>query len=182
MRRGDRGISTFSLIETIMVVAIIFILWHIAVPPYRQYVNRSKAQNAAAQVARDIEWARSLALKYEDNVYVALEDENNNFSPQHIKIYKSTGVAGEGNFGTRSDPFLLRNLERDFGNVYIDFVGLATDTLTLGPGGYLYEGPNYMNPVTVQLTCPSTTSSSDIIFNFTVNTSGHVVFEKGKGI
>ena len=56
----ERG---FSLVESLVVVALIGLLLALAVPALQQVLARSQVQSAAQAFVRDMTWARSEALK-----------------------------------------------------------------------------------------------------------------------
>jgi type II secretion system protein H len=64
MRTGKilPGRSGFSLVEMMMVVMLIGIVATVAAPPMFRYLQSSKLQTSADQLAADLQYARSLAI------------------------------------------------------------------------------------------------------------------------
>ncbi|MCL5035739.1 MAG: hypothetical protein M1269_01345 [Chloroflexi bacterium] len=176
-----------SIIELMIVIVIIGTLFNVALPAYQRYLTQTKVQNAAVQMARDIEWARNLSLKYEDNAYIALEDASNSESNHFLKIYMATAVplpTGSGgstitNYGTRDNPLLLRDFEKSgFGDVVLNFAG-GYNSFAIGAGGMVYSGSpatNILQNMTIQA------SLREFVYSFNLTPSGQILFNKAEGL
>jgi len=183
----DRGMSTFSIIELMVVIVIVGVLFNTALPAYQKYLTKTKVQNVAVQMARDIEWARNLSLKYEDTAYVALEDAAGFVSNNTLKIYMENSIPlppDEGgstitDYGTRDNPLLLRSLDKaGLGNVVLGFAG-GNDSFAIGAGGMVYTGSppmNILQNMTIQA------SSGEFVYSFNITPTGQIIFNKAEGL
>jgi prepilin-type N-terminal cleavage/methylation domain-containing protein len=139
MQRRTLGISTFNLIELLVVLVLAAILFNITVPAYNQMTMRNRVQNAALQIAMDINWARQLSLKYEDTIYVSFA------TPTTYSIYKSTFVPGTS-YGNITAPFLSRNLDRDFPRVQVSCTAPGNIiTFAVDSSGAILSAPGNRN-------------------------------------
>ncbi|NEX21536.1 prepilin-type N-terminal cleavage/methylation domain-containing protein [Thiorhodococcus mannitoliphagus] len=67
---GQRGLT---LLELILVVAILAILIGVAVPSMHEMLARNRLKAAAQAIAEDLQWARSEAIKRNRSIAVSLE-------------------------------------------------------------------------------------------------------------
>ena len=81
--------SGFTLIELIIIIAIMSILAGIAIPNFLSYMPKHRLNGAVRQVMGDLMWARMQAVKennrfrvffLDDHQYKILDDDNNNNS------------------------------------------------------------------------------------------------------
>jgi len=161
------GISAFNLLEIMLVLVIFIMLLAYAIPSWFQFHHEQMAQNAAAELARDLDWARSLSLQYENTVYIDFTGTGN----ATYTIYQSTAVPGAAgmtpprpNYGTALDPFLSKDLIKSFGNITVS--GISGNRITLSTNG----APASAVGVTVQY------GTGTIQTTFTMQTTGLITF------
>ncbi len=119
-RRTARG---FSLIELIVVIALIAILTAIAVPSYQTFMVRSRLKGAARQVMSDLMNARMMAVSLNQRVKVHIEADGHTY-----KIWSDA----DGN-GTVADNEGV-NISKDVHQDYYD-VTLTGNSVIFNPRG-----------------------------------------------
>ncbi|MHB1567290.1 MAG: pilus assembly FimT family protein [Acidiferrobacter sp.] len=71
-RRRSRA-SGFTLVEVMVVIAIVAIATAVAIPDLTSWVVNSRIRDAAGHIEEDMQWARAYALKSDQPVYVQIE-------------------------------------------------------------------------------------------------------------
>lgn len=77
MRKRLSGAAGFTLVEMMVVVAIVGLLAMLAAAGYERLGQRAALQNAAFDVQGDLSWARSRALERGSNVWVIVYPQGN---------------------------------------------------------------------------------------------------------
>ncbi|MHB8092530.1 MAG: GspH/FimT family pseudopilin [Syntrophales bacterium] len=144
-RSDKRG---FTLVELMIVIAIMGILAAFAAPNFRTYMAQSRLNGAARQVMSDLMNARMLSVAQNRNVQVV-------FSSSAVASYNydATGTA------------VTRNVQSGFG--YFDVTVSANNNPTFRPSGRL----NAITACTITLTSATLSQSKTL----TVSSAGRVV-------
>ncbi|MCO6436322.1 MAG: GspH/FimT family pseudopilin [Phycisphaerae bacterium] len=79
---AHRRLTAFSLLEVVVVMAVIATISAIAVPRYVSFISREKVEGAARRIAADLNWARQLARAKGTNFSVVF-----NSSRQQYYLY-----------------------------------------------------------------------------------------------
>lgn len=121
----------FSLIELIVVIAIVGILAAVGVPQYGVYVANSKARESTTDLLQTIRLARTMAIKenrqylinFTGNTYTIGFDGNNN------------GSLSDAEDGYAEGDVRVSDLEDEFGDSLVIGSGSFTTPVPLGPNG-----------------------------------------------
>jgi|GEM_PF-4434364 len=165
--KGLQGIAAFNLLEIMLVIVVMTILLAYAIPSWMQFRKEQSCQNAAAELARDLDYARSLSLQYEETTYIAFSGTG----ASTYSIYKATAVTGGStigrpNYGRSTDPFLVRDLRKQYGGPIV-ISGVTGNLITLSTNG----APATAVTVNVQYL------DSSIQTTLTFQTTGRITFE-----
>lgn len=125
----------FSLIEVIIIIAIIGVLVSIAAPNFLEYMPRSRLNGAARTLAGNIMTARMEAVKLNQSVYLQYADNH------QYKIVKSADILKSVDLHTDYHDVTITE---DFGKIIFNSRGTA-------------DGPH-----TISLTNPSGSKSIDV--------------------
>jgi prepilin-type N-terminal cleavage/methylation domain-containing protein len=77
-----RTAQGFTVVEMLIVLALMSVLAAVGFTTYRDFKFNQSLTNAASQLAIDLQYARELASKYEDTVYVDLYDRYYSIYPR----------------------------------------------------------------------------------------------------
>ncbi len=92
-RKTTRG---FTLIELMVVIALIAILTAIAIPSYQTFMVRSRLKGAARQVMSDLMNARMMAVSLNQNVKVHIEGDGHTYQIWSDANNDGTVASNEG--------------------------------------------------------------------------------------
>ena len=123
MTRFKKTARGFTLIELIVVIALIAILTAIAVPSYQTFMVRSRLKGAARQVMSDLMNARMMAVSLNQKVKVHVESDGHTY-----KIWSDAN-----NDGTVADNEGV-NISKDVHQDYYD-VTLTGNYTIFNPRG-----------------------------------------------
>ena len=127
MRKPNRGQQGFSLVETVIVVAIIMVVTATAVIQTAGSLEASKCNNAMDTVMSQLRVARQLAISQRRNVQVFFNPSDNFYNPPlpsvSYQVLAGTGVGGV-NGGANGPVVKMPLLDRA---TYMGFAGM-TDT------------------------------------------------------
>lgn len=124
MTRFKKTARGFSLIELIVVIALIAILTAIAVPGYQSFMVRSRLKGAARQVMSDLMNARMMAVSLNQKVKVHVESDGHTY-----KIWSDAD-----NDGTVADNEGV-NISKDVRQDYHDVALSTTNDPIFNPRG-----------------------------------------------
>lgn len=96
MRNIQKG---FTLLEAMIVVAIIGIIASIAVPSYQDVLERNRIKDAAESLRADLQWTRTEAIKKSCPLKVVFDN-----SVWNYKVYELDGVCPCQSDGTCTCP------------------------------------------------------------------------------
>ncbi len=121
MKRG------FSLLELILVMAIIAIIAGIAVSNITNRIKYAQAKSLVEQFISDIQWVRSLALKYNSATIKFYSNKYEIYAPSASVAPKKivnlpSGVSISENFGSSLD-FLSNTLPEENGTITFNAFG-----------------------------------------------------------
>jgi type II secretion system protein H len=128
--REDNGIKGFSLIEMLIVLAIIAILLMIAPSMFSAFRQRTNLREAAGALAEDMKLAKQRAVAENVKYSITFDINNNNYT---INQYDSNG-------NIINPPIKTVNLS-NFGNgIVINSQNFAGNTVTFQPRGTCSAG------------------------------------------
>jgi general secretion pathway protein H len=128
--REDNGIKGFSLIEMLIVLAIIAILLIISPSMFSAFRQRTNLREAAGALAEDMKLAKQRAVAENVKYSITFDINNNNYT---INQYDSNG-------NIINPPIKTVNLS-NFGNgIVINSQNFAGNTVTFQPRGTCSAG------------------------------------------
>ena len=135
--RGARG---FSLIEVLVVIAIIAVLSSIAIPNYVSWVSKRRLQSAVSEVHSVIQLAKMTAIKENVNVVIAFNPGARSFT---AFVDDGGGGAGAGNHILDNGERLIRSA------IFQSDIGLTT---SFAGHQLLFDGRGFTNAVSTGVT------------------------------
>jgi type IV fimbrial biogenesis protein FimT len=138
----SKSVSGFTLIEVMIVIAIMGILAAIAAPNFRNYMTQSRLKGAARQVMSDLMLARMQAVTKNNEVKVFFNADGKNYT-----ILDDTN--NNGHYDGDPETEVTKNIQTDYNDVSFSSnnnpifmprgtaTSLPTVTLT-NPSGSLY--------------------------------------------
>jgi prepilin-type N-terminal cleavage/methylation domain-containing protein len=136
----------FTLLELMVVIGLLLMLSVIGLGNYRDFKINQSLTNAASQLALDLQYARELAAKYEDTVYIDLYS-NDNASFYTIRPRQS--------YTAYTAKTVDLNLEFDGARISLNGYSMP-QTLKIIQGGYyaLVGGAETPTAFTIKITKP----------------------------
>ena len=128
MRR--KSVSGFTLIEVMIVIAIMGILAAIAAPNFRNYMTQSRLKGAARQVMSDLMLARMQAVTKNNEVKVFFNADGKNYT-----ILDDTN--NNGHYDGDPETEVTKNIQTDYNDV-----SFSTAAPVFLPGGTVFPGTN----------------------------------------
>jgi type IV fimbrial biogenesis protein FimT len=122
----------FTLIELIIVIALLAILSAIAIPSFYGWRNQTKLRDAIETIKGDIEVAKSRAIRENDFVSILI-----NYDGYQIFIDDGSGGGTGGNWVRDGDETVIRNRVLT-GGVVIDLANTTLDHDRTGFNGRGY--------------------------------------------
>ncbi len=110
MTRFKKTARGFTLIELIVVIALIAILTAIAVPGYQTFMVRSRLKGAARQVMSDLMNARMMAVSLNQKVKVHIEADGHTY-----EIWSDAD--GNGTVATNEGVNISKDVHQDYHDV-----------------------------------------------------------------
>ncbi len=131
----------FSLLELLTILAILIILSGLAISSMTKWLNKAKAKVVAEQLVSDIQWARSLSLKYGSitMVFSSNKYEIRTSSGTVLKtVSMPDGLSLSENFGSSLD-FMSNSLPEENGTITISGFGKVYKVIVNLNGGVSLE-------------------------------------------
>jgi len=135
--KRDEGVS---LIELVIVVAIIGILALIGIPQYGQFIAKGKARRAADELLQNVRLTRTMAIKENGAYLITFDPAANNYrigfddNGDGDLLDDADGYERDIN-GNRVRPVRIINLQTEYGNEVVLSSANFTNTPPNGPNG-----------------------------------------------
>ena len=128
-----RNRSGFTLVEMMVVIAIVGIIAAAVVPNFIGWRNNAKLSQAARQVYSDLQTARTTAIKTNSTVSVDFDTGANNYTLRgKVRGLPAGVVLSNVNFTASGNVATFNNL--GFGRTFFDAQNGGTITVTLAGG------------------------------------------------
>ncbi|NJN87182.1 MAG: prepilin-type N-terminal cleavage/methylation domain-containing protein [Leptolyngbyaceae cyanobacterium SL_7_1] len=146
--------SGFTLIEVLVVVAMIFVLFGIAAPSWLTFLNSRRVNNSRDQISQLIRLAQSEALRHRSPYSVAFVEGDPNAQVPEVVLLRGF-----------EDPDNVTAEELGYGSYQPGMVTLETSALPEDDGrpylgfrsdGALEDEMNAYLPITITVTAPTT--------------------------
>jgi len=117
--------KAFSLLELLTILIIVIILSGIAFSSMTRWLNKAKAKVVAEQLVSDIQWVRSLSLKYGSATIKFYSNKYEIYAPSFTLVKTVSlpnGLSLSENFGSSLD-FMSNTLPEENGTITISGFG-----------------------------------------------------------
>jgi len=121
----------YTLIEVIVVLAILAILWGIAAPRYAAAMSRYRAEAAARRIAADLAMARQQAIQTSSSVTVTFSQLTNSYTIPGITSLDRTSNNYTVNLSNDPYQVTLTNVPFLLGTVTFNAYGSADQSGTI---------------------------------------------------
>jgi type II secretory pathway pseudopilin PulG len=127
--RGTLGPGGFTLVETLMVVALVMVVSGIAIPVSRNMIARSKAKSATMEMLTWFEMARNRATAERRNFEVTIDSTQRTIQVQRVEYD-----------GSRTAPPMVRQLPENV--TFLQYSGVPDTPDQFGAGSAIdLDGP-----------------------------------------